>query len=155
MNLTPSSGFATIATMALTPSAQTPEKLLHGNTEFSVQNFAISTHYWSSIISKDPELYIKIRTGVSFKWLTIVNEIKTWTNWTRLSGAELKLAKIKEAMEQEFHFLPIRLRDSTLWKRWDSRAEKKYPDLKPPEIRFAEVIFMDKGRELDGWSRHY
>jgi hypothetical protein len=71
-------------------------KFLHGNTEFSVQNFAISPHYWSSIISKDPELYIKIRTGVSFKWLTIVDEIKTWTNWTRLSGAELKLARLFE-----------------------------------------------------------
>ena len=133
-------------------------KFLHGNTDFSVQNFAISTNYWDSIVSRYPELYVKIRTEVKFERLTIVDEFSQWLNWARLTGAELKLSKTKGAIEQRDNLYPgrsHRLFDSTLWNRWDSRAEEKYPDLKPPEIGFAKVIFVDKGQELDGWSRHH
>jgi hypothetical protein len=95
---------------------------------------------------------------VKFERLTIVDEFSQWLNWARLTGAELKLSKTKGAIEQRDNLYPgrsHRLFDSTLWNRWDSRAEEKYPDLKPPEIRFAKVIFVDKGQELDGWSRHH
>jgi len=123
-------------------------KFLHGNTDFSVQNFAISTNYWDSIVSRYPELYVKIRTEVKFERLTIVDEFSQWRDWARFSSAELKLSKTKGASPGRSH----RLFDSTLWRRWDSRVGGKYPGLKPPGIRFAKGSFVDKGQELDGWT---
>jgi hypothetical protein len=130
-------------------------KFLHDNTGFSVQNLAISTNYWDSIVSGDPELYIKIRTEVKFERLTIVDEFSRWLNWARVAGAELRLSEIKAAVEQRDVLRRLRESDSTLWRRWDSRAGEKYPDLKSSEIRFAEVIFMDKGQEIDPRSRRH
>jgi hypothetical protein len=72
-----------------------------------------------------------------------------------LAGAELKLSK--RAVEQRDDLYPGRshhLSHSTLCRRWDSRAGGKLPGLSS-EIRFAKVIFVDKGQELDGWSRRH
>jgi hypothetical protein len=92
---------------------------------------------------------------VKFERLTIVDEFDQWLNRARVAGGELELCKTKAAVERRDIGRRRRESDSTLWRRWDSKAGEKYPDLKSSEIRFAKVIFMDKGKELDLRSRRY